>query len=348
MDVFSAQFGLPPTKIEVISPLKMPEYDPDGDKAGWALETTLDVQIMHAIAPDARLVVLVSPVAETQGTIGLPEFRQLEQYVIDHKLGNIVSHSWGASELTLQDAKGQQELQQWDTLLKQGTTQHGITYFSSSGDHGPTDYADLASSRLAIVPTTSFAATSPWITSVGGTTLTHNGSTFSEHVWSSEGGASGGGFSQLHSMPSYQQTLPSSTQQLLNNRRGIPDVAANGDPNTGLPFYMNGRWDLAGGTSASAPLWAGIMAIANQMAGRPLGFINPALYKLAQSSTDYAEDFHDITVGNNTHTSSNVPGYAAIPGWDAATGLGTPNAEKLIPDLIEATKMSATMTKGGI
>lgn len=337
-DVFSQKFGLPSTTVQVISPLNKPEYDPYGDKSGWASETTLDVQIIHAIAPDAKIVVLVSPVAETEGTIGLPEFRQLEQYVIDRKLGNIVSQSWGASELTLQDAKGRQELKQWDTLLQNGTTKQGITYLTSSGDHGATDYMDMQSKQLGRVPTTGFAADSPWVTSVGGTTLVRNGSTFSERVWNNNtDSGSGGGFSQFYQTPSYQRNLPTSVQQIMKNRRGVPDVAAAADPYTGLAFYQTGSWYVAGGTSASAPVWAGIVAIANQMAGRPLGFMNPALYKLAGSST-YTQDFHDITVGDNSNRSAGVKGYPAVRGWDPDTGLGTPNAEKLLPDLIATMK----------
>ena len=331
MDVFSKQFGLPPTTVQVISPLKVKEYDPRGDKSGWASETTLDVQIIHAIAPDAKIVVLQSPVAETEGTIGLPEFRQLEQYVIDHKLGNIVSQSWGASELTLQDSVGQQELKLWNDIFQKGTTQHGITYFSSSGDAGATDYADLEGKQLAKVQTTSFATDSPWVTSVGGTTLIKSAGNFTERGWN----GSGGGFSKFYQMPDYQKSLPASTQQQFNNRRGVPDVSAAADPYTGLAFYESGSWSVAGGTSASAPLWAGIAAIANQVAGRPLGFINPALYKLAAAGT-YGQDFRDITVGDNSNQAVNVKGFPATQGWDPITGLGSPNAEKLIPDLIKA------------
>jgi len=87
MDVFNRQFGLPPITIQQISPLNVPESDPHHDKSGWAAETTLDVEIIHALAPDAGITVLISPVAETEGTLGLPEFRQLLQYAIDHKLG---------------------------------------------------------------------------------------------------------------------------------------------------------------------------------------------------------------------------------------------------------------------
>ncbi len=330
MAVFDKQFGLPPVDLQVISPLNEAEYDPHHDKEGWAGETTLDVQIIHAIAPDAKIVVLVSPVAETEGTVGLPEFLKLEQYTIDHKLGTIVSQSWGASELTLQDQQGQQELQQWNTFYQQATTQQGMTYFSSSGDNGATDYADVQETHLASVPTTSFPADSPWVTSVGGTTLFRTGSTFSEQAWSD----SGGGFSRFYQTPSYQQGLPAAVESELNHRRGVPDVSGAANPETGLAIYQGG-WGLAGGTSASAPLWAGIMAIADQVAGHPLGFINPALYKLAESSS-YAQDFHDITSGNNTNNAAHVQGYSAASGWDPITGLGTPNAEKLVPDLIAA------------
>lgn len=340
LDVYDKQFGLPPIKLQIISPLNEPISDPDNQQGGWAEETTLDVEIIHAIAPDANIVVLTSPVAETEGTIGLPEFLKLEQYVIDHKLGNIVSQSWGASELTLQsniDPAGPQQIKQWDTFYQQATIQHAMTYLSSSGDNGSTDYIDLHAKQLAHVQTTSFPCDEPWVTAVGGTQLQHNGTTFNESVWNAGGGASGGGFSRFFSTPSYQQTLPTSAKNQLNNHRGVPDVAAAGDPSTALANYVNGHWTLIGGTSAAAPVWAGIMAIANQMAGHPLGFINPALYKLANSST-YTTDFHDITNGDNTNHDANVPGYPATQGWDPVTGLGTPNAAKLIPDLIAAMK----------
>src|SRR5207249_997852 len=212
MDVFDQQFGLPPIKIQVIAPLNVPEYDPNHDKGGWATETELDVQIIHAIAPDANIVVLQSPVAETEGTIGLPEFLQLEQYAVAHHLGNIISQSWGASEVTLQDTAGRQEIQQWDAFYKQATTQQGITILSSSGDLGATDYADLQLRHLSSVATTSFPADDPWVTSVGGTTLTSDGSTLSESVWNSGGGASGGGFSQFFKTPTYQQALPATVE----------------------------------------------------------------------------------------------------------------------------------------
>src|SRR5712691_12691234 len=336
MDVFDQQFGLPPITIKVISPIGTKPFDPnDKDMAGWAGETELDVQIIHSIAPDAGIVVLTSPVSETEGVIGLPEFLQLEQYAINNHLGNIVSQSWGASEVTLKDLPGQQEIQKWNAFYQSATTQQGMTYFSSSGDNGATDFIDLQATKLSPTATTSFPADDPWVTSVGGTTLTRSGTITQETAWN----GSGGGFSSFFSTPSYQQTLPSSAQSQLNNRRGVPDVAGDADPLTGFVFYEAGEWNLAGGTSASAPLWAGLMAIANQMAGHPLSFINPALYKLATSS-HYAQDFRDITAGENSvnERGVNVMGYPAVPGWDPITGWGSPNAEKLLPDLIATMK----------
>ena len=340
MDAFDQQFGLPPIKIQIMNPLGSKAFDPSNkDMTGWAGETTIDVQIIHAIAPDAGIVVLTSPVSETEGTIGLPQFRQLEQYALDHHLGSIVSQSWGASEVTLKDAAGQQEIHKWDTFFQKATTQQGITFLSSSGDNGATDYSNLPATKLSPTATTSFPADEPWVTSVGGTSMIRNGTTIQEKVWNSNGGSSGGGFSVFFTEPSFQKTLPASVQSQLKNRRGVPDVAGDADPLTGMAFYQDGAWSLAGGTSASAPLWAGVIAIANQMAGHPLGFINPGLYKLSQSS-NYTQDFHDITNGNNSVNSKGVtvPGYSAVPGWDPTTGLGTPNAEKLLPDLIAAMK----------
>ncbi|HET8852258.1 MAG TPA: S53 family peptidase [Ktedonobacteraceae bacterium] len=331
VDAFDQQFGLPPIKIQIISPINEPESDPNKDKPGWGQETTLDVEIIHALAPDAGIVVLTSPVAETEGTLGLPEFRQLIQYTIDHHLGNIISNSWGASEATLKDQAGQQEIQKWETLLQKATTQEGVTFFASSGDNGATDFTDLQSKHLAPTPTIGFAADSPWVTGVGGTSLRQG----KEIAWND----SEGGFSAFYPTPPYQQTLPASVQSLFQNRRGVPDVSADADPATAMANYVDGSWTQIGGTSASAPVWAALCAIADQMAGHPLGFINPGLYKVAASSI-YAQAFHEITVGNNSvdNGTVNVKGYSAMPGWNPVTGLGTPDAEVLLPALIAALK----------
>ena len=335
VNAFDSYYHLPPITIQIIAPLHEQEYDPYGDKPGWGQETTLDVEIIHALAPGANIVVLESPVAETEGTVGLPEFRQLIQYALDHHTGNIISQSWGASEATFTDSAGQQEIQKWDALYKQATTQDGLTILTASGDHGSTDAINQQGNVFSKSPTTSFAADDPWVTTVGGTSIRKNGGTYSETVWNSSNGAGGGGFSKFFPEPSYQQTLPSSVQSELNNRRGVPDVSADADPDSAMSIYVGGQWTAIGGTSASTPMWASIVAIGDQLAGHPLGFINPGLYKIAQSSS-YNQDFHDITSGNNSL--NGVPGYNATQGWDASSGLGSPDATTLLPALINALK----------
>jgi subtilase family serine protease len=334
MKVFNKAFNLPDLDLEVISPLGGTERDPQNDKSGWASETTLDVQIIHALAPEAKIVVLTSPVAETQGLFGLPEFRQLEQYVLDHKLGSIVSHSWGTSEATFPGSEDRAEIARWDELLRKATTEQGITYFTSSGDQGASEYTDAESTKLATVPTVSFPANSPWVTTVGGTSITNAQSANpNERAWT----GSGGGFSTFFGMPDFQKQLPADVQGQFNSKRGLPDVSAVADPYSGLACYMDGSWFSAGGTSASAPLWAALGAIANQMAGKPLGFINPEIYKLA-TSEKYNDYFRDITAGNNDNQRAGVKGFPAIKGWDAVTGWGVPNAAALVPAIVELKK----------
>ncbi len=336
LDAYSRRFNLPLTTVDVCAPLSMRAASGTEDAKGWAVETTLDVETVHAIAPEAKIVVLTSPIAETQGVVGLPEFRWLQQYAVDHQLGHVVSQSYGASELSLDDAEGRAELQQWNDFYQRATTQQGMTFVASSGDGGPTNYAteeDARTRQLASIPTTSFPANSPWVLTVGGTVLSVNGATIQE-VQEVAWPKSGGGFSMFYSTPSYQQLLPASAQSQLQNRRGVPDVAASADSRAGLVIHYQGKYRVIGGTSASAPLWAALIAIGNQMAGRPLGFVNPALYKIGTS--DKAKtDFRDITTGNNSW--AGVPGYDAAPGWDPVTGFGSPIADQLLPDLVAAT-----------
>jgi subtilase family serine protease len=172
---------------------------------------------------------------------------------------------------------------------------------------------------------------------------------------------SGGGYSILFSRPSFQNSLPPGSSYVgssvgapgpNSNMRGVPDIAFQASSGTGPLVYMSlpatknsgagcggadpcsAGWYVVGGTSCSAPQWAGLIAIADQMAGRDLGYINPALYQIASDPGKYAADFFDVTIGNNQ--TSSIPGYSASPGWDAVTGLGTPNAANLLPDLVQA------------
>jgi subtilase family serine protease len=175
---------------------------------------------------------------------------------------------------------------------------------------------------------------------------------------------SGGGYSILFPRPDYQNTLPPGSTYVGSsagapgpntNMRGVPDVAYQAGSHTGVLVYVtepyppgatstgcgganpcSTGWYVVGGTSAGSPQWAGLIAMADQMAGRDLGFINPALYQIADNPGMYASDFHDVTTGSNQ--TSTIPGYSASQGWDAVTGLGSPDAANLIPDLINATK----------
>src|SRR5262245_28424494 len=341
---FDTAFHLPdPPSFRVIAPLGTVPFDPAAPhQLGWALETTLDVEWAHAIAPEANIVLLTSPVDETEGVPGLPEMLFLEQYALDHHLGQIISQSWGATENTLFDPAGQQILQDFERFYRRAKDEH-VTVLASSGDTGATNFDldfNLQPFRSVIYP-----ASSPFVTAVGGTSLNADpeGHYQSETVWNNTfTGATGGGVSQQFREPSYQNVLPGETQALLGRHRGLPDIGLNGDPLTGVTLFESfflppglppdGVFVIGiGGTSAGSPQWAGLMAIANQRAGRPLGFLNRKLYRLA-SQGRLATALHDITIGDNSFFG--VLGFRATKGWDATTGWGTPSATALVLALV--------------
>ncbi|MBA3825392.1 MAG: S53 family peptidase, partial [Ktedonobacterales bacterium] len=330
---FSERYGLPPAVIDEQYPLGPVSFDvSNAEMVSWQAETELDVEVIHAVAPAAKIVVLASSADATEGLVGLPEFRKLEQYAFDNHLGAIVSQSWDFSEYTLRDAAGRAERQAWDAFF-QATTRQGVTYLAASGDFGATDVLAFDPHQLVPARTVAFPSDDPWVTSVGGTMVETDGTQFREVSWP----ASGGGFSAFNAMPAYQQGVTATLPAPFSGKRGVPDVAGNAYSKTQLIFNIAGKWQPVGGTSASAPLWAALIAIANQMAGCNLGFINPALYQIGLSDKA-AHDFHDITVGNNNADANGVAvqGFNAGPGWDAVTGWGSPNAPSLLPDLIAA------------
>lgn len=341
LHTFDVGYGLSdPPSLKVIAPLGTVPFDPNNnDQAGWAFETTLDVEWSHVMAPDANIVLMTSPVSETQGVTGLPEFLFLEQYALDHHLGQVISQSWGTTENTLFQGPGELALDNFEAFYKKAG-EHGISVLASAGDAGPAN-PDV-NGNIYPFPTVGYPASSPYVTAVGGTSLfaDTNGNYQSETVWdevAKQGGATGGGISQFFKEPSYQNGLPNSDQKLLNGYRGLPDISLNADPFTPILVYLSfipgqaGYYGI-GGTSESSPLLAGIVADANQYAGHPLGFLNPLLYKLGRSG-DAKESFHDITVGNNSY--GGITGYNATRGWDAATGWGTPKAANFVEELTE-------------
>ena len=326
--VFDRAFGLPDPRLEILTPLGTRS----DRNSGWQEETTLDVEWAHAIAPGARLVVLVSPVNETEGIQGMPEFLALERYAVTHHLVDVLSQSWAATEDTLFDARGRAIVGQFHRFYSAAAAQ-GITAVAASGDEGAAG-PDLSITHMYPYRVVGYPASDPLVLAVGGTRLAVDvdGRVRGETAWS----GSGGGVSKFFAEPPYQQALPTATQRLLNRHRGIPDVAYNAALESPILLYVNGRWTVTGGTSAGAPQWSGLVALADDLAGRDLGSINPALYRLATSSR-YSSDFRDITSGGISAPPrpGTATGFAFLagPGWDAATGLGSPHAANLIPDL---------------
>jgi len=340
LKTFDASFGLPdPPCFQVIAPLgTVPFDDSIADMDSWALEATIDVEWSHAIAPDANIVLLTSPVDETQGIQGLPEFLKLEQYALENHLGNIISQSWGTAENTLLTPADHHIFNDYDTFYKRAAAKH-VTVLGVPGDFGPAN--PNLNGKFYTTPTVQFPGSSPYVTTVGGTVLKTDSdfNYVSETVWDAPPTvyATGGGISQHYKEPNYQSnSLPDKTRDLLNGHRGVPDVAYNASAITSILLYFSFRgaskagFYNVGGTSEGAPQWAGIVAIANQYADHPLGFLNPSLYKIGKSHL-HKKSFHDVTVGTNTI--NGVTGYNATTGWDLSTGWGTPNVDGLVKAL---------------
>lgn len=333
------------------------------NKAAWALEVSLDVEHAHAIAPEANILLVTTPHAETLGVQGFPQMMAAEDYVVKHHLAQVISQSFAAAEESFGSTQSLQSLRYAFT----DAAQNGVTVLGSSGDGGTANpmKQPVKNPRLIPYPTVEWPASDPLVTGVGGTYLcTDPNNTTSRMVDSTAPPAAcasnpgqtevawidaGGGFSHVFATPSYQQgTLPTGSTP-IGSMRGVPDIAFQASSQTGVLVYMtlpgggNGGlqcgttacstgWYDVGGTSSGSPQWAGLVAIADQMHGGGLGQINPTLYSLASNPTTYANDFYDVTTGNNQSNPA-IPGYSASPGWDPVTGLGTPNAANLLPDL---------------
>ena len=347
LKAFDTAFGLPaPPSFTVVTMPGTPAFNPaDGNQVGWAEEVSLDVQWSHAIAPGANIVLVAAKSNSDEDLIaGL-------NYAIDHRLGDVVSMSFGESEAFLTDAAGEAIIDQWELAFRHARQKH-MTLFVSSGDQGSTNTADDAGDVFPF-QNVSFPASSPHVTGVGGTNLFFgknghadpNGTYLGETVWNDEpqgiAAAGGGGVSALFERPEYQDELASSVRKSLHKHRGVPDVAYNAGVVGGVVVHLgfaglNGFF-VFGGTSAGAPQWAGIIADINEAVGHSVGFINNRLYKLGHSG-ELASLTHDITVGNNgfcfftapSGVFACVPGFSATPGYDLATGWGTPNFGRLV------------------
>jgi kumamolisin len=278
---------------------------PTGDAEGPDGEVMLDIEVVGAIAPGARIAVYFAPNTDAG-------FLDAITSAI-HDTANspaVISISWGGPESSWTS----QAMTAMDDALQAAATM-GITVCVASGDNGSSDGVSDGADHV------DFPASSPFALACGGTSLlaAQNGIA-SETVWNdgAQGGASGGGISSFFATPAWQSNLSAFTSEGKSvplSMRGVPDVAGDADPDTGYSVRVDGTDSVFGGTSAVAPLWAALIARINASTGKAAGYINPQLY---QNPTD----LRDITSGNNGD-------FAARAGWDACTGLGSPNGMAL-------------------
>jgi subtilase family serine protease len=340
LDVFDAQWGFANTSVQIVKAGVIPPFDPtNSDMVGWASESTLDVEYAHAIAPDAKIVLVETPVSETEGVTGLPEMMNAEKALIDSGVGDVISQSFGATENTFPGFdKGD-----YSSLLNlryafTDAAKHHVTVLGSSGDSGATD-ATLDGSGLYPAPVNSWPSSDPLVTSIGGTQLNldNSGVRLSpDVVWNDGFGAGGGGLSQVFARPAFQIGV----RGVVGDHRGTPDISMSAAVDGGAWVYYSFNparvgWHIFGGTSEAGPIFSGIVALADQVAGRRLGDINPALYVLGALSRlpylPWSTGLVDVTSGDNSF--AGVTGYPAGPGYDLASGWGTIDAARFVPAL---------------
>ena len=338
LKVFDQAFGLPdPPSLTIIQPAgKVPAFDPtNSDMLGWAGETTLDVEWAHVFAPGAAILLVETPVSETEGVQGFPEIVAAENFVIDHELGDVISQSFGATEETFPSPLAIFGLRG----AFENAAEHHVTVLGSSGDAGATDF-QLNLSDLYTMRVNSWPSSDPLVTSVGGTQLTLDDAgnrLMPDVVWndfiSAGGGAGGGGVSAVFERPEFQDEV----RKVVGEFRGTPDISMSGACDGAVVFYYSFNparvgYHLVCGTSESSPEFAGVVAMANQLAGRRLGHLGGRLYELGRHA------LVDVTQGNNTFgpfmnsdgKTYTVTGYSAARGYDLASGLGTLDANKFV------------------
>jgi kumamolisin len=290
--------------VSVDGGLNQPGADQNADG-----EVMLDIEVAGAVAPGANIVVYFAPNTDQ----GFVDAISTAAHDTVNK-PSVISISWGGPE----DSWTQQAA---DAMLQAVTdaAAMGVTVTAAAGDNGSDD--GVGDGKLHV----DLPAVLPPVLGCGGTRLNASrGAITSEVVWNETAnneGATGGGVSKIFPIPDYQASAKVPVQpETQFAGRGVPDIAGDADPVTGYQVRVDGKNLVIGGTSAVAPLWAGLVALCNQALGRSLGFVQPALYQLGASA------FRDITSGNNGH-------YNAGPGWDPCTGLGSPNGTAMLTAL---------------
>jgi len=336
---FDRRFGLPAARLRAVTTLA-------GAVTPWlaSQEEVADAEIVHAVAPGAAITLLLaSPASLSTPRSAVAAAVALLRLGLSE--GGVISIS-GAGEIGGELCVTRAEVASLNSAL-QAAAGHHVTVVAAAGDTGaagePCSTAmALTGGRFPLVKEVNLPSSDPLVLAAGGSSLTAShatGAYIGETAWGLPYGdpgtlfqATGGGFSRLFPRPGYQAGVAA-----IGATRGVPDVAADASGHSGMALAISdggGRYTIrnSGGTSASAPIWAALIALADQYAGRPLGFVNPALYRIARSAA-YHRAFHDITTGDNTAIwpPTTITGYRAGPGWDPVTGLGSPDAQVLIP-----------------
>ena len=357
LGVFDQTFGLPaPPSFKVITPAgQLPAWSTKGDMPGWAGEASLDVEYAHAIAPGANIILVETPVDETEGVQGFPQIVSAEEYVLKHYHVDVISQSFSATEQTFPSKASVTALRGANYAAEKDH----VTMLAASGDSGAAD-VKLNGSTYYLFPVTSWSDSDPLVTGVGATqlhldaqgnattpatvwndTYNANANLFSSGSTADSPSAGGGGKSILFARPAYQNGVAN----VVGNARGVPDISMSGACNGSVDVYSSypgapAGWTQECGTSEATPEFAGIVALAAQYAGHPLGLINPALYQMSANRAEYP-GLVPVTSGNNTVTFNQngkwytVKGYSASPdgGYSLATGVGTVDALYFVPEL---------------
>lgn len=357
LQTFSTAFGLPAPDLTIVYPNGSPPFNNavNGSPAGWAFETSLDLQWAHAIAPKAKLVLIATNPAETEGVQGFPSMFKGIQWAIAHYPGAVISQSFAATEQSFQLAAPVQVARFHEVY--QQAKEAGITVIGSSGDSGTANVDKQG--RVYPYPTVNWPSSDPLVTSAGGTWLQYHwkwsptlstsqfysclgssppatcysqylasvpDSGQTEAVWKEDWlpAATGGGTSVLFDRPAFQDRV----QRIVGPHRGLPDLSWNAAVDGGVLVYtsfpgVRVGWHVVGGTSAAAPQLAGLVALANQLRAQnhlgPVGYLNPRLYELS------ASDFTDIVrqpfgPGGIVTLADNAEYGSVVPGWPTTSG----------------------------